>query len=320
MFCHKCGSRVPDDAEFCQRCGTKLVYEKIISDKFTAILTNIGDRKEDAIRKVMEWTGHSYDICVAMVEHVPVPLKIEVTREEAEKIKIDFLKIGARVNFTDKDGRNVNVVIHCKNCGKEYPEGSVTCRFCGNSHQESSIQKEIKVFLDKVLTLFRDKYNKFIASGIGRKILLSLFAILGLVVALYGVTLFADITLPLGESVIDTFFDSINRISDSEGNSTNSLPENSSESTFAWVEEPHIFVEYDWLTSRYITGVLQNISDTTFSYVNIKFALYDAYGNQIDTALDSIDNFKAGNTWRFKAAIPSDEVAYFEFVQVGKST
>ena len=31
MFCHKCGTKIPDDAEYCYRCGTKV--EKITAIK-----------------------------------------------------------------------------------------------------------------------------------------------------------------------------------------------------------------------------------------------------------------------------------------------
>ena len=28
MYCHKCGTKAPEDAEFCRKCGTKLIIEE----------------------------------------------------------------------------------------------------------------------------------------------------------------------------------------------------------------------------------------------------------------------------------------------------
>lgn len=94
---------------------------------------------------------------------------------------------------------------------------------------------------------------------------------------------------------------------------------NSAESSFAWVEEARMVTEGDLFKTRYIVGAIENISDTTFVSASVQFILYDSAGNQIDTTLDVISNFKAGNTWRFKALVSSDDVAYFEFLQATKT-
>ena len=53
--------------------------------------------------------------------------------------------------------------------------------------------------------------------------------------------------------------------------------------------------------SLYLTGTVRNNRDKDYSYAQITFNLYDAEGNQIGTAVDNINNFKAGGTWKFKA-------------------
>ena len=92
-------------------------------------------------------------------------------------------------------------------------------------------------------------------------------------------------------------------------------PPNSSKSSFAWIEDAHIeTLDYG---IRYIVGTIKNTSNTTFTSASVQFALYDSAGNQIGTTADYISNFKAGNTWKFKAIITSD-VAYFEFLHATK--
>lgn len=102
--------------------------------------------------------------------------------------------------------------------------------------------------------------------------------------------------------------------SDSDGTANNS-----SESSFAWVEDAHIITEGDLVKIRYIVGAIQNISDITFASASVKFILYDSAGNQIDTTRDVISNFISGNTWRFKAIILSDDAVDFEFLHATKT-
>ena len=67
-----------------------------------------------------------------------------------------------------------------------------------------------------------------------------------------------------------------------------------------------------------ITGTLVNNTDEDKSYLQIEYNLYDADGAQIDTALASINNLKAGGTWKFEAASREkpEDVANWERVDV----
>lgn len=69
----------------------------------------------------------------------------------------------------------------------------------------------------------------------------------------------------------------------------------------------------------YLTGVLVNNSDREASYVQIIFNLYDKDGNQIGTAIDNINNLKAGGTWKFKATslgVKVDEIGSWELSEI----
>ena len=68
----------------------------------------------------------------------------------------------------------------------------------------------------------------------------------------------------------------------------------------------------------YYEGVVVNNKDRDLSYAQITFTLYDADGNQIGTALDNINNLKAGGTWKFKAMAlcDKDEVADWELTEI----
>lgn len=69
--------------------------------------------------------------------------------------------------------------------------------------------------------------------------------------------------------------------------------------------------------SYYITGTVTNNTDEEKSYVQIIFNLYDSEGNQIGTAMDNINNLKAGGTWKFKAlALESENIASYEVSEV----
>lgn len=49
------------------------------------------------------------------------------------------------------------------------------------------------------------------------------------------------------------------------------------------------------------TGILKNNSGNDVSYLQIEFAVKDADGNKLGTAIANINNLKAGDTWKFEA-------------------
>lgn len=66
----------------------------------------------------------------------------------------------------------------------------------------------------------------------------------------------------------------------------------------------------------YIEGIVKNNTDKDKGYVQISFNLYDADGNQLGTALDNINNLKAGGTWKFKAMGMGDGIESYEFAEI----
>ena len=52
-----------------------------------------------------------------------------------------------------------------------------------------------------------------------------------------------------------------------------------------------------------IKGKLKNITKREFSYVSVTFAVYDAEGNQLGTALDNMNYLQPGAIWSFKAVM-----------------
>lgn len=49
------------------------------------------------------------------------------------------------------------------------------------------------------------------------------------------------------------------------------------------------------------TGILKNNTDSDKSYIQIEFAVKDADGNKLGTAIANISDLKAGDTWKFEA-------------------
>ena len=54
---------------------------------------------------------------------------------------------------------------------------------------------------------------------------------------------------------------------------------------------------------RYITGIIENKSNKTYSYVQVEFNLYDENDFQIGSTLANINNFEPNGKWKFKAMI-----------------
>lgn len=84
---------------------------------------------------------------------------------------------------------------------------------------------------------------------------------------------------------------------------------------FIWVETPTGSIA-QWTLIPTITGIVQNVSGNAYSYAQITFNLYDPSGNQVGTALATINNLKAGGTWKFEAIGAGSNVSSFEFASL----
>src|SRR5262249_1161870 len=67
--------------------------------EFTAVLTAIGEKKIEVIKEVRALTGLGLKEAKDLVEGAPKPVKEGVSKDEAEKIKAQLEKAGAKVEL-----------------------------------------------------------------------------------------------------------------------------------------------------------------------------------------------------------------------------
>ena len=68
--------------------------------EFTVILAAIGDKKIEVIKEVRALTGLGLKEAKDLVEGAPKPVKEGVNKEEADKVKAQLEKAGAKVELT----------------------------------------------------------------------------------------------------------------------------------------------------------------------------------------------------------------------------
>ena len=67
--------------------------------EFTAVLTAVGEKKNEVIKEVRALTGLGLKEAKDLVEGAPKPVKEGVSKDEAEKIKAQLEKAGAKVEL-----------------------------------------------------------------------------------------------------------------------------------------------------------------------------------------------------------------------------
>jgi large subunit ribosomal protein L7/L12 len=67
--------------------------------EFTVVLTAIGDKKIEVIKEVRALTGLGLKEAKDLVEGAPKPVKEGVSKDEAEKVKAQLEKAGAKVEL-----------------------------------------------------------------------------------------------------------------------------------------------------------------------------------------------------------------------------
>ena len=70
-----------------------------VKDEFNVILAAAGDKKINVIKAVREITGLGLKEAKDLVEAAPKPVKEGVTKDEAEKVKAQLEKAGAKVEL-----------------------------------------------------------------------------------------------------------------------------------------------------------------------------------------------------------------------------
>jgi large subunit ribosomal protein L7/L12 len=67
--------------------------------EFTVVLTAAGEKKIEVIKEVRALTGLGLKEAKDLVEGAPKPVKEDVSKEEAEKVKAQLEKAGAKVEL-----------------------------------------------------------------------------------------------------------------------------------------------------------------------------------------------------------------------------
>jgi large subunit ribosomal protein L7/L12 len=67
--------------------------------EFTVVLTAVGDKKIEVIKEVRAITGLGLKEAKDLVEGAPKPVKESVSKEEADKVKAQLEKAGAKVEL-----------------------------------------------------------------------------------------------------------------------------------------------------------------------------------------------------------------------------
>jgi len=111
-----------------------------------------------------------------------------------------------------------------------------------------------------------------------------------------------------GSNYIDENFEWVEQPTRSRANNVGGGWDFDSNGSPYYVEPIHL--------GQVIEGVVRNISGKTFSYVQITYTIFDAQGNQIGTAIDTINNLGAGNTWRFSATFNLNNANRFVFSEI----
>ena len=67
--------------------------------EFTVVLTAVGEKKIEVIKEVRALTGLGLKEAKDLVEAAPKPVKEGVSKDEAEKVKVQLEKAGAKVEL-----------------------------------------------------------------------------------------------------------------------------------------------------------------------------------------------------------------------------
>ena len=67
--------------------------------EFNVVLTAVGEKKIEVIKEVRALTGLGLKEAKDLVEGAPKPVKEDVTKDEAEKVKAQLEKAGAKVEL-----------------------------------------------------------------------------------------------------------------------------------------------------------------------------------------------------------------------------
>ena len=107
-FCSKCGEKLPDDANFCIRCGVRTKHGVEAGVPFPA------EEWRDAFAKMGQEIGEAFSTAAKEVQKAFKTVKESVTETQSRK------------------------PIVCKSCGQQTTPDGLYCTKCGKKLQSSS--------------------------------------------------------------------------------------------------------------------------------------------------------------------------------------
>lgn len=161
MFCHKCGTKLPDDAEYCYSCGTKVVYDATdpkrvdiivpdneqqqterttsfsgpLIDKINLLTRVAPEHEARVVESVQDLTGLGPEGTRALVKKSPALLEITpMTLAQVKDVKEAFIQAGVNACFLDRYGNIVDTAIPDKDTnGLRKDTDRLRCPKCHSS-------------------------------------------------------------------------------------------------------------------------------------------------------------------------------------------
>ena len=298
MFCYKCGNEIPDSAKFCHKCGTRIAASEATS------LVEEPETKP-------QW------------QHTRTAETQQDSTIKAENTQPSFdMEKGATLASKFKELTPAEKALFVAVC-------LLAVSFAIFIFIKATWLAFLVLAIGGGLLYARKKSNPT-----ARKLSIVLLSGAGIIAAIF---IIISGTRLIGGDVdgVSDYLDS--DISSTRGNSNYSSGRNYNSDRnssienrydFEWVSEPKVEAEYiggEFYGGIYvdpvkmgdkIVGTIKNVTNETFSLVTITFILYDSTGNQIDTAIASITNFRPSNTWKFEAHIWNSKASRFEFDKI----
>ena len=132
-ICSNCKNEVPDDADFCSKCGTKINTLDI----------------DEPIENTNETSDNNSD-------GADVPFETKFCSNCGEKVSINAVacpKCGAGLTRTNNVQQQVNTKKFCSNCGNEVNINAVVCTNCGASVSRGNTYGEKSVAVAALLSV-----------------------------------------------------------------------------------------------------------------------------------------------------------------------
>jgi large subunit ribosomal protein L7/L12 len=107
--------------------------------EFTVVLAAAGEKKIEVIKEVRAITGLGLKEAKDLVEGAPKPVKEGVNKDEADKIKAQLEKAGAKVEMKEATPRRVGLYTGLCGDSKGYPSNLHACHPISGRQHESTV-------------------------------------------------------------------------------------------------------------------------------------------------------------------------------------